>query len=250
MRIIRFEYKGKVLWGSVYEEKVHLLKGDIFSGVTETKRKVPLKDVKILPPVSPSKIIGVGLNYLSAVQDYRKDKGIEMEIPKEPRIFFKAPTSIIGHLEQIIYPEKTNRVDYEGELGIVIGKRTKNVTESQAFDSILGYTVVNDVSARDYDRERGKSFDTFCPVGPVIATDLDPHNLHLEIRMNGKIVQSANTRDLLFKVDQMVSFISRVMTLLPGDLIATGTPGVGPMEKGDIVEIEIEGIGILKNFVS
>lgn len=250
MKIIRFEYQGKEKYGYVDDELITVVTGNIFTGVTETKETVPVGEVKILPPIVPSKIVGLGLNYRKHVEE------IKFKIPEEPLIFLKPPSSIIGHMDHIIYPANTNRVDYEGELGVVIGKKARYVKEEEALDYVLGYTAVNDVSARDYqDREgqwtRGKGFDTFCPVGPVIATSLDPDNLNIETRLNGKTVQSSNTNDMIFKTALQISFISNVMTLLPGDLIATGTPsGIGPMKKGDIVEIEIEGIGILKNFVS
>ena len=250
MKIIRFEYQGKEKYGYVDDELITVVTGNIFTGVTETKETVPVGEVKILPPIVPSKIVGLGLNYRKHVEE------IKFKIPEEPLIFLKPPSSIIGHMDHIIYPANTNRVDYEGELGVVIGKKARYVKEEEALDYVLGYTAVNDVSARDYqDREgqwtRGKGFDTFCPVGPVIATSLDPDNLNIETRLNGKTVQSSNTNDMIFKTALQISFISNVMTLLPGDLIATGTPsGIGPMKKGDVVEIEIEGIGILKNFVS
>lgn len=250
MKIIRFEYQGKERYGHVDDEVIIVVTGNIFTGATETKETVPVGKVKILPPVVPSKIVGLGLNYRKHVEE------IKFEIPEEPLIFLKPPSSIVGHMDHIIYPPNTNRVDYEGELGVVIGKRARHVKEEEALDYVLGYTAVNDVSARDYQNKegqwtRGKGFDTFCPVGPVIATGLDPDNLKIETRHNGKTVQSSNTNDMIFKTALQISFISNVMTLLPGDLIATGTPsGIGPMKKGDVVEIEIEGIGILKNFVS
>ena len=250
MKIIRFEYQGKEKYGYVMDELITIVRGDIFEGATETKETVPLKEVKVLPPVVPSKVLGLGLNYRKHVEE------INFEIPEEPLIFLKPPSSVIGHMDHIIYPANTNRVDYEGELGIVIGKKARHVNEEEALEYVIGYTVMNDVSARDYqDKEgqwtRGKGFDTFCPVGPVIATGLDPDNLKIETRHNGETVQSSNTNDMIFKAAHQISFISNVMTLLPGDLIATGTPsGIGPMKKGDVVEIEIEGIGVLKNFVS
>jgi 2-keto-4-pentenoate hydratase/2-oxohepta-3-ene-1,7-dioic acid hydratase in catechol pathway len=250
MRMVRFEKSGKISWGSLQGETIYLLSGDIFAGPTETKEKVLLGEVKILPPIVPSKIIAIGLNYQKHIQES------PFGPPEVPLIFLKPPSSIIGHLDHIILPEACKRVDYEGELGIVIAKKAKAVRKDQALDYVLGYTIVNDVSARDYQEKdkqwtRGKGLDTFCPIGPVIATGLDPDNLKIETRLNGKTVQSSNTNDLLFKSKELVSFISEYMTLLPGDLIATGTPsGVGPMKKGDVVEIEVEGVGILKNFVS
>jgi 2-keto-4-pentenoate hydratase/2-oxohepta-3-ene-1,7-dioic acid hydratase in catechol pathway len=170
-------------------------------------------------------------------------------------MFLKAPTSVIGPLDTIVLPD-SNKVDYEGELGVVIGKKAKNVKESEALSYLLGCSIVNDVSARDYHQQdksfaRSKGVDTFCPFGPFIVTGLNPDNLKIETRLNGKTVQSSNTSDLLFNVPQLISFASKYMTLLPGDLIATGTPsGIGPMKKGDVVEVEIEGIGLLKNFIS
>ena len=250
MKIIRFEHQGEVKYGYLKGELITIVMGNIFEGATETKETVPLEEVEVLSPIVPSKIVGLGLNYRKHVEE------INFEIPEEPLIFLKPPSSIIGHMDNIIYPANTNRVDYEGEMGIVIGKTARHVKEEEALDYVLGYTAVNDVSARDYqDKEgqwtRGKGFDTFCPTGPVIATGLDPDNLKIETRHNGKTVQSSNTNDMIFNSAHQISFISNVMTLLPGDLIATGTPsGIGPMEKGDVVEIEIEGIGILSNTVS
>lgn len=250
MKLIRFEYKGESGWGFVSDKVIHVVTGDIYTGATETKEMISLEEAKVLPPVSPSKIIAAGLNYFSLAKDSR------LEIPEEPLLFFKPPSSIIGHLDNIIYPNNTHRVNYEGELGVVIGRKAKNVNKNQALNYVLGYTIVNDISTMDYierDRQqttRVKGFDTFSPVGPYIVTELDTDNLALETRLNGKKVQSGNTSDLIFKVDQLISFISGVMTLMPGDLIMTGTPsGVGPINRGDVIEVEIEGIGILKNFV-
>jgi 2-keto-4-pentenoate hydratase/2-oxohepta-3-ene-1,7-dioic acid hydratase in catechol pathway len=250
MNIIRFEQKGKVYSGSLHKESIYLLSGDIFAGPKETKEKVALGEVKVLPPVLPSKIIGIGLNYRKHIEESPFDP------PEVPMFFLKAPTSVIGHLDPIVLPEDSKRVDYEGEVGVVIGKRARNVKESEAMDYILGCTIVNDVSARDFHKQdnsfaRSKGTDTFCPFGPIIVTGLDPDNLNIETRLNGKMVQSSNSSDLLFKTNQLISFVSKYMTLLPGDLIATGTPsGIGPMKKGDVVEVEVEGIGILKNPVS
>lgn len=249
MKIARVEYKRAIHLVSAREDYLYVLKGDIFQTLTETEEKISPNEVKFLPPVVPSKIIGIGLNYKLHIQES------PFEAPQVPLIFLKPPSAIIGHLDHIILPE-ANRVDYEGELGIVIGKKAKNIKEDEAMDYVLGCTIVNDVSARDYFQQdkafaRSKGVDTFCPFGPYIVTGLNPDNLKIETRLNGKTVQSSNTNDLLFKVPQLISFISKYMTLMPGDLIATGTPsGVGPMKKGDVVEVEIEGIGILKNFVS
>jgi len=249
MKIARFEHKGQTVWGSVHDDGIYLLKGDILTGATETKEKVLLADVKILPPLLPSKIIGIGLNYKKHIEESPFDP------PEVPMFFFKPPTSVIGHLDTIILPD-SNKVDYEGELGIVIGKKAKNVKESEAMDYVLGCTIVNDISARDFHRQdksfaRSKGVDTFCPFGPYIVTGLNPDGLKIETRLNGKTVQSSNTNDLLYKVNQLISFVSKYVTLMPGDLMATGTPsGVGGIKAGDVLEVEIEKIGILKNFVS
>jgi 2-keto-4-pentenoate hydratase/2-oxohepta-3-ene-1,7-dioic acid hydratase in catechol pathway len=250
MKIIRFEQKGKIYWGSLQGETIYLLSGDIFAGAKETKEKVALGEVKVLAPVLPSKIIGIGLNYRKHIEESPFDP------PEVPMFFLKAPSSVIAHFDQIVLPEDSKRVDYEGEVGVVIGKKAKNVKEAEAMNYVLGCTIVNDVSARDFHKQdnsfaRSKGTDTFCPVGPVIVTGLNPGNLKIETRLNGKTVQSSNMSDLLFKTEHLISFVSRYMTLLPGDLIATGTPaGIGPMKKGDVVEVEVEGIGILKNSVS
>jgi 2-keto-4-pentenoate hydratase/2-oxohepta-3-ene-1,7-dioic acid hydratase in catechol pathway len=249
MKIVRFEYNGKVAWGSLQENFVHVLTGDIYEKPSETSERVPLSGIKLLPPVVPPKIIGIGLNYKLHIKES------PFPAPEVPMIFLKAPTSIIGHLDSIILPD-SNKVDYEGELGIVMGKRAKNVSEAEALKYVLGCTIVNDVSARDYHGQdksfaRSKGVDTFCPFGPCIVTGLNPDNLKIETRLNGKTVQSSNTSDLLFNVSQLISFVSKYMTLTPGDLIATGTPGgVGALKRGDVIEVEVESIGVLKNVVA
>jgi 2-keto-4-pentenoate hydratase/2-oxohepta-3-ene-1,7-dioic acid hydratase in catechol pathway len=197
----------------------------------------------------PTKIIAIGLNYL----DHAKE--LNMEIPEYPLIFMKPPTAAIGDGEIIIYPPQTQELHYEGELGIVIGKKARNVSIEEAKDYIAGYTCANDVTARDLQRldgqwTRSKSFDTFCPLGPRIAEDIDPTNLTIATRVNGVIKQNSNTNQMIFNAFKLVSFVSAIMTLLPGDVISTGTPpGVGELRVGDVVEVEIEGIGILRNTV-
>jgi 2-keto-4-pentenoate hydratase/2-oxohepta-3-ene-1,7-dioic acid hydratase in catechol pathway len=209
----------------------------------------PVEDLKICPPVRPSKIVCVGLNYI----DHAKE--LDMEIPSEPIIFIKPSTAVIGHLDSIVYPSMSNQVDYEAELGIVISKEARNVNSNDAHDYIGGYTIINDVTARDKQRKdvqwtRAKSFDTFAPIGPCIETSMEPMDQDITLKLNNDIKQSSNTSNMIFKVNELVEFISNVMTLLPGDIIATGTPpGVGPMNVGDNVEIEIKGIGILKNYI-
>ena len=208
-----------------------------------------IEDVNVSIPISPSKIVCVGLNYI----DHAKE--LEMEIPEEPIIFIKPSTAIIGHYDNIIYPNSSSQVDYEAELGIVISKDTRRVSAKDALDHIGGYTVINDITARDIQRKdvqwtRAKSFDTFAPIGPCIETELDPMDQNISLRINSKLKQNSNTKNMIFDVYELVEFISKIMTLKAGDMISTGTPpGVGSMNVGDIVEVEVEEIGVLKNFL-
>lgn len=259
MKLLRFLKEGKVNYGIVKGEDVYLIEGDIFKKTfNETGEKFKIDQIQILPPVVPPNIIALGLNY----KDHAKES--KMELPDEPVIFLKATTSITAHLSPIILPEVApDFVDYEAELCIIIGRKAKNIREEEAKEYILGYTCGNDVSARDCqlkkDKQwaRAKSFDTFCPLGPWIETEINPDNLKIQSRVNGKIMQNSNTSNMIFKAIKIVSYLSRQFTLLPGTVIMTGTPsGVGfaknpPvfLREGDIVEIEIEGIGILKNSV-
>ena len=195
----------------------------------------------------PTKIIAVGLNY----KDHAEELG--MDLPDEPILFLKPPTSVISNGENIILPAMSAQVDYEAELAVVIGKRAKNIGIEQAADYITGYTCANDVTARDLQTKdgqwsRAKSFDTFCPLGPEIIKGIDPTNLNIKLILNGEVKQNSNTAQMVFNVFELVSFISKVMTLLPGDVILTGTPpGVGPMKAGDKVEVQIDKIGTLAN---
>ena len=206
-------------------------------------------ELEIKPPIRPSKIVCVGLNY----KDHAKE--LDMEIPTEPIIFIKPSTTVIGHLDPITYPKTSTQVDYESELGIVISKEAHKVDRKNAQEFIGGFTVVNDVTARDKQRKdvqwtRAKSFDSFAPIGPCIETEVDPMNLNISLKLNNEIKQDSNTKNMIFNVNELVEFISNIMTLLPGDIISTGTPpGIGPMHIGDTVEIEIEGIGKLKNYL-
>lgn len=253
MKFLRFKDNGAIKSGYIagdeiveIENIIDALNGDLKIIESQT---YSFKNIEILPPVSPSKIVCVGLNY----RDHAAE--LNMEIPEEPVLFLKPPSSVIGHEDTIVYPEISKQVDYEVELGVVISKKAKNVNASDAWDVIGGYTIVNDVTARDIQRKdgqwtRAKSFDTFCPLGPFIETEMDPHKQKISLRLNGKTKQFSNTSKMIFKVNELVEFISSVMTLLPGDIIATGTPpGVGPMKPGDIVEAEIESIGTLRNYV-
>jgi 2-keto-4-pentenoate hydratase/2-oxohepta-3-ene-1,7-dioic acid hydratase in catechol pathway len=199
--------------------------------------------------VNPTKIIAVGLNY----RDHAAE--VKMPIPEWPLIFIKPSNTVVGDGDGIVYPRQTKELHYEGELAVIIGEKAKNVSADRARDVIAGYTCANDVTARDIQRAdiqwtRAKSFDTFCPIGPRIVSDIDPTNLSIATRLNGMVKQNSTTKNMIFDVFQLVSFISGIMTLFPGDTIITGTPpGVGAMQVGDIVEVEIEGIGVLKNRV-
>lgn len=250
MKILRFIYKKKEFWGALEGDSVRVLKSDPFSEISLTKKSIPLKQVRVLAPSEPSKIVLVGLNY----KDHAKE--LKMKVPKEPIIFIKPPSSVIAHKDKIIYPEGVRRLDYEAELAFVIKKKAKNISISKAKEYILGYTCLNDVTARDIQKKdgqwtRAKSFDTFLPLGPYLETDIKIDDLKIKSYLNGNLKQNSSTSNFIFSVECLVSFISGVMTLLPGDVISTGTPnGIGPMKRGDKIEIEIEGIGSLSNSVA
>lgn len=251
MKYLRFEDKDKLeRYGVLEGELIREIDWDLFGDYMPTDVTYTIEEVNILPPCIPTKIICVGLNY----KDHAKE--MNTKVPEEPRIFIKPNTAIIGHEDVIVYPDHmSERVDYEGELAVVIGKRAEKVAIEDALEYVFGYTCLNDVTARDLTAKdiqytRGKGFDTFAPFGPFIETELDPSNLHISTYLNEEIKQSSNTSMLIFSVPKLINFISNVMTLLPGDIISTGTPsGIGPMKKGDTVEVHIEGIGILKNQV-
>lgn len=211
---------------------------------------LPLEEVTILSPVTPSKVVCVGRNY----REHAAELGNKM--PDEPLLFLKAPSAVIGPGDSIELPPASQQVEHEGELGVVIGRLTRKLSgDDNPLDYVFGYTCVNDVTARDLQRKdvqftRGKSFDTFCPVGPWIQTELDPANVTVTTRLNGEIKQQGNTADMAFPVAFLIRYISEIMTLYPGDLIATGTPaGVSKMKDGDTVEVEVAGIGVLRNQV-
>jgi 2-keto-4-pentenoate hydratase/2-oxohepta-3-ene-1,7-dioic acid hydratase in catechol pathway len=250
MKIVRFLHKGKERFGVVEGDHIQEAEGAMFGQFHRTRQGYPLEEVKLLPPVMPSKIVAIGLNY----KDHASE--VKIELPDEPLIFLKPGSAVIGHLDHIIYPPMSRRVDFEGELGIVIKKVAKAVPKEKADEFILGYTCCNDVTARDLQGKdgqwtRAKGFDTFAPLGPWIETEIDPTHLKLETFLNGERKQASDTSHLIFPPRRLVSFISRIMTLYPGDCIATGTPsGIGPMNVGDTVEVRIEGIGSLVNLVS
>jgi 2-keto-4-pentenoate hydratase/2-oxohepta-3-ene-1,7-dioic acid hydratase in catechol pathway len=250
MKIYRFTHKGKTGYGILKEENLHPVEGSIFRKFRVSQEKIPISKVVLLPPVVPSKIVAVGANYKSHVREMGR------QIPDEPLIFLMPPSSVVGPNDIIIYPKMSKRVDYEGELALVIKKKTRLLKEDEDVgDCILGYTCFNDVTARDLQLKdgqftRAKSFDTFASVGPCIATDVQPDNLRLKTFLNGKLKQSSSMKNLIFSVPFLVRFISCIMTLEPGDIITTGTPaGVGPMFPGDRVDVQIEGIGTLSNTV-
>jgi len=238
--------EGKCDYGVVIGEEVFSLQAEPGSQKLGTPLG-KLKDFKLCAPILPGKVIGVGLNYRDHAEEMKQ------KLPDDPILFIKPRSAVIGPGEPIILPRSSQRVDYEAELAIVIYKTAKDVPVEKAKEYILGYTCLNDVSARDLQAKdgqwtRAKGFDTFSPVGPWIETELDPSNLKIEAKLNGKTVQSSNTSNLAFNCAQLVSFISSVMTLDPGDVIATGTPsGIGPMKDGDEIIISVQGIGELKN---
>lgn len=250
MKIYRFKYKDKILYGILSEEKLYPVSGSVFRKFKIQDKSVSLGDVMLLPPVKPSKIVAVGRNYKEHAQEMGKP------VPDEPLLFLKPPSAVIGSGDIIFYPSQSSRVDYEGELAVVIKKKVKGLSPKDDVEPyILGYTCFNDVTARDLQEKdgqftRAKSFDTFAVVGPCIATGLDPSQLKLKTFLNGKLRQSGNTKNFIFSIPFLIRFISNIMTLFPGDLIATGTPaGVGPMSPGDKVDVQIEGIGVLSNTV-
>ncbi|PZG49773.1 2-hydroxyhepta-2,4-diene-1,7-dioate isomerase [Spongiactinospora gelatinilytica] len=254
MRIARFTTGEGVTFGVVDggpgEEFVAAVHGHPFGTVQFTGERKPLSEVRLVAPMLPSKVIAIGKNYA----DHAREMGAEP--PAEPVVFSKPSTSVIGHGEAIVYPEKlSERVDFEGELAVVIGRLCRDVPVERAAEVIFGYTCANDVTARDLQKKdgqwtRAKGFDTFCPLGPWIQTDLDPADLAITTTVNGEIRQSARTSQLLHDIPALIAYVSAVMTLIPGDVILTGTPaGVGPLSLGDEVGVGIEGIGTLSNRV-
>jgi len=247
MRICRLEHAGAPRWGIIKDERIDLLRGDPFTEWTVTGEFVPLAGARLLPPATPSKILAVGQNYRAHAAEMGKG------IPDEPLLFLKPPSALLAPGAPIVRPAGYERVDYEGELCLVIGRRTRKVAREHALAHLLGYTILNDVTVRDLQKKdvqftRAKGFDTFAPLGPWIETDLDPGALRIQTRVNGELKQDGATDDLIFPVPDLVAFASRVMTLEPGDLFTTGTPkGVGQIRPGDVVEITIDGIGTLSN---
>ncbi|WZH36114.1 MAG: fumarylacetoacetate hydrolase family protein [Microbacterium enclense] len=252
MKIARFSHQDAIRYGIVDDGELVVLAGDpMFAGFDTTGERVPLADVALLAPVIPrSKVVCIGKNY----HDHAAEMG--GEAPAEPLMFLKPNTSVIGPGDVIVRPTSlSSHTDYEGELAVVIGRIAKNVPAEKASDYIFGYTVANDVTARDLQRSdgqwsRAKGFDTFCPVGPVIESDLDLETAAITTRVNGEVRQQGPVSDMIHGIGALVAYASAVFTLLPGDLILTGTPaGVGPFVAGDTVEVEVSGIGVLRNAV-
>jgi 2-keto-4-pentenoate hydratase/2-oxohepta-3-ene-1,7-dioic acid hydratase in catechol pathway len=251
MRLCRLSAEATPRWGAIDLKQVKLLDGPPWSGSRPTGATTPLEDAVLLPPCEPSKIVCVGLNYRAHAAEMGK------ELPAEPLLFLKAPSALLAPGGNVELPRQSQRIEHEGELALVIGRRARNVPVSRALEHVLGYTCADDVTARDIQRRekvytRAKGFDTFCPVGPWLETEVaDPQALALTLRVNGAVRQSGSTGDMIFTVAELVAFISSVMTLEPGDLISTGTPpGVGPLADGDTVEVEISGIGTLRHGVA
>lgn len=246
-RFVRFELNGREVWGLLQGDEVSPIRGDPFGEHRVMPAGIPLSELTLLPPVKPSKVIAVGLNYQSHLG--------ERAPSAYPGLFAKYPSSIVGPGAAIVRPPDSRNLHYEGEMVIVIGKEASRVTVEEAGEYVFGVTAGNDVSERDWQRNdlqwfRAKASDTFGPVGPVLVRGLNYNDLLLQTRVNGELRQSERTGDLLFNVEEIVSYVSRYVTLLPGDIIFTGTPGsTQAMEPGDVVEVELEGVGILKNTV-
>jgi 2-keto-4-pentenoate hydratase/2-oxohepta-3-ene-1,7-dioic acid hydratase in catechol pathway len=245
MKICRFSIKGETFAGVIEEDRITL-----FENNRRRNESYPLSDVKLVAPVNPSKIVCVGRNYAEHAAE------LGNEVPAEPLLFLKAPSAVINHDENIKLPKYSKQVEHEGELAIVIGRKCRSLFDDEdPFDHILGYACLNDVTARDLQKKdgqftRSKSFDTFCPIGPFIETDIDLKNGGVTTRVNGEVRQSGKFSQMVFPVDFLIRYISNMMTLMPGDVIATGTPsGVGKLESGDVCEVEIDGIGTLRNSV-
>jgi 2-keto-4-pentenoate hydratase/2-oxohepta-3-ene-1,7-dioic acid hydratase in catechol pathway len=252
MRIVRYRDGDVARLGLLEGDRIRAAGGELYGQLLPREHIGAAADVTFLPPVAPSKIVAVGLNYA----DHVAESATPRARPEEPIIFLKPPSSLIGHGGTIVIPRGADPVHHEAELAVVIGRTARQVTQDDAYSYVLGLTCANDVSARNFQRQdgqwvRAKGFDTFCPLGPWLTTDLRADDLAIAARVNGNIRQQSNTKYLLFDVPFLIAFISNVMTLLPGDVILTGTPaGVGPLQPGDEVEIEIDGIGILRNSVA
>ena len=249
MRLVRFRFGDRIATGAIDEgtDDIRVLQGTFFEDPVPTGEEVPLADVRLLAPVLPSKLVCVGKNYAAHAAEFG------MEVPEEPLLFLKPSTSVIGPGDPIRLLPISERVDYEGELAVVIGRLARDVRAEDAFQVILGYTCANDVTLRDLQHAndqwtRAKGFDGSCPLGPWIETSLDPNDVRVETRLNGDIRQAGQTSDMVFGVATLIEYITTFMTLLPGDVLLTGTPeGVGKLETGDVVEVEVDSVGTLRN---
>jgi 2-keto-4-pentenoate hydratase/2-oxohepta-3-ene-1,7-dioic acid hydratase in catechol pathway len=251
MRFIRYQFENEpIRSGWVIGGRVGPLEGSPFEEFQRGEADISLNQVRLMPPVQPGKIICVGRNFAAHAKEH------DAEVPEVPLLFLKPPTSLIGHGDTILLPPQSQNVQHEAELVVVIGKRGRWISPEDARQYILGYTIGNDVTARDLQRRdgqwtRSKGFDTFCPIGPWIETEFDSADALITCHVNGEMRQMGSTRDMVFRVRQLIAFASSIMTLEPGDLLMTGTPaGVGPLSAGDEIEVAIEGIGVLKNKVA
>ncbi|HAL74798.1 MAG TPA: 2-hydroxyhepta-2,4-diene-1,7-dioate isomerase [Clostridiales bacterium] len=252
MRYVRFDDQGSASWGIlINDDTIQPLSAAPYLGGSAQGRPVSLQSVRLLAPCEPSKIVAVGKNYHDHIQEF------DSQVPETPILFLKPTTSLNDPFSPIKLPPQslTSQVDYEGELALVIGRKACRVSAAESSDYVFGYTCLNDVTARDVQRQdgqwtRAKGMDGFAPVGPLLTDEVDPANLAIRTRLNGKIMQESSTSLLIWPVNELIAFISESMTVLPGDVITTGTPsGVGPMQAGDVVEVSIEGIGVLRNSV-
>jgi 2-keto-4-pentenoate hydratase/2-oxohepta-3-ene-1,7-dioic acid hydratase in catechol pathway len=250
VRIARFTKDGGLSFGVAEDdETIATIAAHPFGEIQLTGERHQLADVRLTAPILPSKVVAIGKNYA----EHAREMGGEP--PAEPVVFLKPSTAVIGHRETIVYPSLSERVDFEGELAVVIGRLCRDVPASRVADVVLGYTCANDVTARDLQQRdgqwtRAKGFDTFCPLGPWIETELDPSNLAITTTVNGETRQSSSTKQLLHSMPALIEYVSQIMTLLPGDVILTGTPeGVGPLQVDDEVAVTIENIGTLSNTV-
>ena len=255
LHVARYRFQGAVYFGRLAGDACLRLAGPPWETLAEAGARDPLSRVELLAPTAPSKIVCVGLNYRAHIAESvtRVVAGTGDGAPSEPLLFLKPPSAVIGARQVIRYPRGVTRLDPEAELGVVIGRRAHKVPEARAIEHVAGLICANDVSARNYQRQdgqwtRAKGFDTFAPLGPWIAIGLDPSGLTVECRVNGELRQRGSTADLLFPVPFLIHYISHIMTLEPGDVIATGTPaGVAPVVVGDRIEVEVEGVGVLEN---
>jgi 2-keto-4-pentenoate hydratase/2-oxohepta-3-ene-1,7-dioic acid hydratase in catechol pathway len=248
MRIVRYQTKNNAAqYGWLLENKIGPIEGDIFGDYRRLEAVTPLGEVKLLAPVQPSKILCIGRNYAEHAREQKA------EVPKVPLLFLKPPSAILNPGEPIVLPRQSQQVEHEAELVVVIGRRGRNITSDESHDYVFGYTVGNDVTARDLQQtdgqwSRAKGFDTFCPFGPWIDTEFDPSDAIITCKVSGQPRQMASSRDMIFNVNELIAYLSSIMTLEPGDIIFSGTPsGIGALQPGDIVEVEIEGLGKLIN---